>query len=308
MFRFPKGFPALRDGFTECGRKVVEIDWQPSDDILQSATAVVMDIYDAARHPWQAWCLHKRAKKHRIPIIAVDRDSPWHKGLRKRRLRLLSWLKCIDAYASHSMQTVWQFAPIKHYLANAAWPTHYNLNSHTLDEMRHPDFFRYDVSFIGNINGHRYREHLKRQQFLEALKPRLEAKGLRVFIARSEGISTAEQIEITQRSMINLNVGAACDHGGEKSWGLAERCYGVPAVGGFLLSDERKHAGDDFDLEHEWASFSDFDDCLEKIDYYLARFDNMRTIAEAAHKKVMSTHTYRHRAQSLLTLISQIKK
>lgn len=202
------------------------------------------------------------------------------------------------------MQTIWPFAPTQHYLANAAWTTHYHLNGHTLEAMRTRNFFLYDVSFIGNTNGQRYREHLKRQQFLDALKPRLEAKGLRVLIRHSEDVSTAEQVEIIQRSIINLNVGAACDHGGKVSWGLAERCYGVPAVGGFLLSDERVHARDDFDLEHEWASFRDLDDCLKKIDYYLAHFEENRTIAEAAHHKVAAMHTYKHRAKQLLEIIA----
>ena len=86
------------------------------------------------------------------------------------------------------------------------------------------------------------------------------------------------------------------------SWGLPERCYGVPARGGFVLADERQHAADDFDVSREWASYRDFEDCVARIRYFAAHFPETRAIAEAAHARVMREHTYEHRAQRLLRI------
>ena len=117
-------------------------------------------------------------------------------------------------------------------------------------------------------------------------------------------MSEAEQVEVIQRSVINLSYRSSCDHrsraGVEMSWGLPERCYGVPARGGFVLADERRHAADDFDLATEWASYKDFDDCTARIRHFTAHFAETRAIAEAAHARVMREHTYEHRARRLL--------
>jgi len=84
------------------------------------------------------------------------------------------------------------------------------------------------------------------------------------------------------------------------SWGLPERCYGVPARGGFMLSDERRHAADDFDLKTEWASYRDFEDCIARIQHFVGHFAETRAVAEAAHARVMRDHTYEKRAENLL--------
>jgi spore maturation protein CgeB len=89
------------------------------------------------------------------------------------------------------------------------------------------------------------------------------------------------------------------------SWGLPERCYGVPARGGFILSDERRHAADDFDLSREWASYRDFADCVERIRHFTSHFLQTRAIAEAAHARVMRDHTYEQRAQQLLRIAAE---
>jgi spore maturation protein CgeB len=67
------------------------------------------------------------------------------------------------------------------------------------------------------------------------------------------------------------------------------------------LSDWRFHASDDFVQGVEWASFTDIDDCVSAIRHYLAHFDQARSIAEAAHRRVVAQHTYAHRARRLMT-------
>jgi len=299
ILNYRKGFPPLKEAFENIGYSVVENEWAPAEQLLSHTETCVVNLYEAIRDPWSALGLKQRLKQAGVPLIGLDRDAPWHMGIRWRRLAWFRLLRPLDIYASHSMQATWEFAPVKIYNPNAVWVRNFNLHGHSLEEMRNPAFFEYDVSFLGNMDGERYKEHAERAHFFNALRGRLDALGIRHNIRHSSGIGDEEQIRVIQRSRINLSYRSSCDHGGTLSWGLPERCYGVPARGGFLLTDERHHAADDFDLAAEWAGFTDLDDCVGKIQYWLAHFEASRRIAEAAHARVMREHTYEQRARNL---------
>lgn len=301
ILNYRKGFLALKEAFEHIGYRVVENTWAPATDLLVKSEACVVNLYEAIRNPWATLGLKRRLRQAGVPLIGLDRDAPWHMGIRRRRLALFRLLRPLDIYASHTMQPTWKFAPVKLYSPNAVWVRNFNLHGHSLEEMRDPDFYEYDVSFLGNLDGQRFKEHAKREHFFEVLADRLAKLGIRYRFAQATGIALPEQIHLIQRSRINLNYGAAADHGAVPSWGLPERCYGVPACGGFLLSDERKHASDDFDVASEWAAFTDLDDCVEKIQYWLAHFEDSRRIAEAAYARVQKHHTYELRARNLLS-------
>ncbi len=298
----------FHDAFQSLGYEVANVGEQPTHEQLAKAAFCFTYVYNGVRAPWPALKLKRRIKRAGVPLIGIDRDGPWHMGRLVRQLRLFAWLKVLDIYAPHTLQPTYRFAPRVIYNANAVWVKNFNLHGRTLEEMRDPAFFRWDVSFVGNMQGERFKEHAERQRFFTALKPRLEAMGLRVMFCSSGGMSEQEQIDVIQRSIINLNYRSSCDHrsrsGVEMSWGLPERCYGVPARGGFMLSDERRHAADDFDPS-EWASYRDFEDCIARIQYFLAHFAETRVIAEAAHARVMRDHTYEKRAERLLEVAAQ---
>lgn len=297
---------AYRDAFETLGYETAVNVLQPTPDQLARTALCFIGLYDGVRMPWTTLRMKRLLSRARVPLLGIDRDAPWHLGVRVLRLKLFEWLGLLDLYATHTLQPTYDFAPVKLYSANAVWTRHFNLHGRTLEEMRDPAFFRWDVSFVGNLDGARYKEHAERQRFLAALAPRLEALGLRVLFRHSSGMSEAEQIEVIQRSVINLSYRSSCDHrsrsGAQMSWGLPERCYGVPARGGFVLADERRHAADDFDVSREWASYRDFEDCVARIRYFAAHFPETRAIAEAAHARVMREHTYEHRAQRLLRI------
>lgn len=293
----------FRDAFENLGYEVATVGERPEPAQLARAALCFVSVYDGVRRPWPALKLKARLRQAGVPLIGLDRDAPWHMGRLVRQLRLFAWLRVLDIYATHTLQPTYRFASRVVYSANAVWTRHFNLHGRRLPEMRDPAFFRWDVSFVGNMHGARYKEHAERQRFFEALGPRLEALGLRVLFCNSGGMSEQEQIDVIQRSIINLNYRSSCDHrsraGVEMSWGLPERCYGVPARGGFMLSDERRHSADDF-APHEWASYRDFEDCVARIRYFVSHFDETRAIAEAAHTRVMRDHTYEKRAERLL--------
>jgi spore maturation protein CgeB len=113
-------------------------------------------------------------------------------------------------------------------------------------------------------------------------------------------LSVNEQVALIQASKINLNYGASCEFGASTPSGLPERCFGIPAAGGFLLCDRRSHATDHFVPGKNWAEFDGLDDCVVQIDYWLRNFLLSRDIAEASYRHVTTHHTYRQRAETLL--------
>lgn len=300
IFNFAKGFVPLQKELSDHGVELLNNLWElPATEKVDAA---IVDFHEAARYPLRSARLKRQLNAIGAPLIGIDRDAPWHKGLRPWRLSLFKLLGGLDIYAAHSLQSAGRFAPIAVYFPNAAWLEAYNLNGVELAAMRQMDWYHHDVSFIGNLDGQHYPEHARRVAFFDALGSKLSARGISYYWADSAHLSTAGQVELIQKSRINLNYGAACDDGPERSWGLPERCYGIPACGGFLLSDNRKHAGDDFE-GGEWADFTDVEDCVEKIRYHLAHFDQTRDLAESAHRRVHRDHTYAQRAVRMLSLV-----
>src|SRR5258706_6423946 len=190
--------------------------------------------------------LKQRLARAKVPFIALNRDAPFNRGIHPTRLAVMAWLKPFDGYASHSMQAAEKFSARTLYCPNAAREALYHADQAQLAAMREPARYQWDVSFIGNLDATRYREHARRVEFLHVLKGSLEAQKLAILFRDAAGLSDGEQLEVITRSRISLSTIAACDAGGEPSWGLPERCYGVPACGGFLLSHPRRPPPEDF--------------------------------------------------------------
>ena len=299
ILNFGAGFRGLREGFEALGYEVLENQWAPDEPALRGAALCVADFVDCARRVRRTLGLRKRLYHARVPFIALNRDAPFNRGIHPSRPALMAWLRPFDGYASHSMQAAAKFASRTLYCPNAAREALYHADEAQLAAMREPARYRWDVSFIGNMDAARYREHARRVEFLHVLKGSLEAQNLAILFRDGTGLSDAEQLEIITRSRINLSTIAACDAGEEPSWGLPERCYGVPACGGFLLSDRRRHTAEDF-AEDESAGYGNLEECVAKVRHYLEHFDEARTIAERAHARVARDHGYRNRAARLL--------
>ena len=299
FLNFRGGFRGLREAFESLGYEVLENQWTPDEAALRGAALCVADFVDCARRVRRTLGLKQRLARAKVPFIALNRDAPFNRGIHPTRLAVMAWIKPFDGYASHSMQAADKFSAKTLYCPNAAREALYHADRSQLAAMREPAHYRWDVSFIGNLDAARYREHARRVEFLHVLKGSLEAQKLTILFRDAAGLSDGEQLEIITRSRINLSTIAACDAGGEPSWGLPERCYGVPACGGFLLSDRRRHTAEDF-AEDERAEYGSLEECVAKVREYLGRFDEARAIAERAHARVARDHGYRNRAARLL--------
>jgi spore maturation protein CgeB len=299
ILNFRGRFAGLREAFEALGHEVVEDLWAPEAPVPQGVALCVADFVDCARKLRRTLRLKRRLARARVPLVALNRDAPFNRGVHPARLAAMAWLRPFDGYASHSMQSAAKFSARTLYCPNAAREALYHADEKRLAAMRDPAHYRWDVSFVGNMDAARYREHARRVEFLHVLKGKLEAQNLAVLFRDSAGLSDAEQLEIFTRSRINLSTIAACDAGAEPSWGLPERCYGVPACGGFLLSDRRRHAPEDF-AHDERAEYGSLEECVAKVRHFLGRFGEARAIAERAHARVERDHRYRQRAARLL--------
>ena len=299
LLNFRAGFPGLREGFEALGHEVLENLWAPGADELRGAALCVADFVDCARRLRRTLGLRKRLVAAGVPFVALNRDAPWNRGVHRSRLSVIAWLAPFDLYAAHSMQGAERYARRSLYCSNAAREAVYRVSDAELRAMREPGFYRWDVSFLGNLEAKRYPEHARRVEFLAALESRLGAPGVRTLFRHGADLSDDEQVDIIRKSRINLSTVAACDAGKEPSWGLPERCYGVPACGGLLLSDRRRHAATDFAAD-EWADYESLEDCVARIRHFLLHFDAARGIAERAQARVARDHGYRNRATLLL--------
>ncbi len=300
--------PALREAFASLGYPTCFASSAAEEEaaIAGGLLLCISSMYREVKQPLTSLRMRQRINAAGAPLICWNRDGPSHMGAKAWRLWLLRHIDFMDAYATHTLQDAGHFASEVIYLPNAAWDTHYHLDSRTLESLRDISTYRHSVSFFGALDATRYPEMARRTEFFAALASRLDDIGIDHHFT-GESLSFAQQRELIQRSRINLNFHAGCDtryrggyRGQPSSWGLPERCFGIPACGGFLLSDYRPHAYDAFINGEEWADFSDLDDCIAKIRFHLDHFDETRQIAEAAWRRVQAQHRYVHRAEHLL--------
>lgn len=296
----------VTDALAELDVRRVHNDWCPDDATLDDTVGCLVSFYDCLSRPLDIWRLRRRLAPRRIPLIAWNRDAPGYLNKQAWRLNLLARCNLLDIYLSHALPDGRRFAETMLLFPNGVRVDTYNLRGVSLESLRDIRNYRYDVSFFGAFHTRRSKDYLARERFFAVLESNLAERNIRYrFIdSQDEVLSYPDQVAFFQQSRINLNFGAGCDRGDETAWGLPERCFGIPACGGFQISDRRRHAAASFDPLTEWVEFDGVTDALDKIDYFLAHFDESRAIAEAAHARVMACHTYRRRAEELLAIVA----
>lgn len=301
-----KTFIPLAAHFRNLGYEVCRLDDTAAAPDPRQTFAHFACFYATLKSPLRSLRRFRTLAAHGVPVLTWNRDAPHYLNQPRWRLALLEALRPFDFYASHSTIDGRQFGKENFYLGNAADTDNYILNAAevTWRRLREPNQYQYDLSFFGAMDGTRAKELRPRQEFFAALSERLANKGLRILIREATGMSLPDQVALIQTSRININFGASCDYNTALASGLPERCYGIPACGGFLLCDKRTHARNDFTPGENWAEFDGLDDCVQKIDYWLSNFQAARDLAERCHAHVIENHTYAKRVQTLLDRIS----
>jgi len=262
-------------------------------------------LFTELKKPFSLILLLHKLHKEQVPYIFWNRDSPWHCGIKKHRRFLLKILKPVDIYLAHSLQDYSWFTkrePI--YFANGA-QNEYIIND-IPEELSNAAHYQYDVSFIGAIGNPDRINCRKRKKFLETVQKKIASYGMQVkFIiidTYQNSMPIDKQISIIQKSKINLNIGAMCDLQDNPSLGLPERAFGIPAAGGFLLTDWRKNITNTFS-ENGCDYFHNPEECANKIIYFLRNFDLTRAHAEKLHNEVVNKYTYNISAANLLDIL-----
>ena len=281
------------------------------DDVLEQnldgVSAFIGNIFDDIKKPLMLLKLKNRLRRLGIPYVFWNRDAPWNCAMRWRRKILLRLIQPVDIYLAHSLQGHQLFNRRAIYFPNAAQGSY----SEGLDlkKLRDEGQYDYDVSFIGAFGSAKRVSNRKRAAFLNELEKQLIAVNPKIRLfwhdTHADAIPADQQIAIIQKSKINLNLGAICDLPGEISWGLPERVFGIPACGGFLLTEARKHLPDTFDQD-EIDSFSSVETCVRTLLPYLANFTLLREKAERLHRLVLEKHTYETRALTIMKIIGNL--
>ena len=105
-----------------------------------------------------------------------------------------------------------------------------------------------------------------------------------------------EMPKVFASSRINLNVTLR-----SIKTGIPLRALDIMGCGGFLLSNYQEELAEYFKEGKEVVMFYRLDDCLEKIDYYLAHEDERKAVAEAGMKAVRDRFCIKDKLKMLLS-------
>ena len=266
------------------------------------------NLFDEIKHWRKLADLKHQLRAHGVPYIFWNRDAPWNTGMRLKNRLAMQWLKPVDIYLAHSMQTHQWFGGEAHDFPNATQAAYYVETD--LQALRDESTYQYDVSFFGSVGNIKDNNARVRQQFLKTLEYLLNAAHpsirFKVIDTAQRPLSLSNQLALIRSSKINLNYGAMCDLPGNRSWGLPERVFGIPAAGGYLLTDDRQSIPETFPAGL-CDTFATPEECAHKIALALANFHMTRTRAEQLHRYVLSNHTYSHRAQTFINLLQSYR-
>ncbi len=83
------------------------------------------------------------------------------------------------------------------------------------------------------------------------------------------------------------------------------RLYESTGVGSMLLTDAKSNLGDLFEIGKEVVAYDGAADLAAKIEYFLDHEDERRAIADAGQRRTLAEHTYAHRMEDLVEILSR---
>lgn len=291
------------------GVDVRHVSWEQPLPDLMGCLAFYGNLFDEIKHWVRLAKLKAKLHQHKVPYLFWNRDAPWNTGIKGRNVLALKLMKPVDIYLAHSLQDKDLFGGEAHYFPNAAQSAYYQ--STDMQALRNESLYIHDVSYFGSFSNPKDRNAKLRAAFLRALEAKLtqcrpNIRFCAIDTAR-QPIGLEEQLHLIRKSKVNLNVGAMCDQVSNPSWGMPERVFGIPAAGGLVLSDTRKHMPDTF-TDSSIPTFDSPEACAALIDNLLSDWERLRSQAEKQHLAVMMRHTYHHRAQHLLELLERYRE
>ncbi|MBN1755115.1 glycosyltransferase [bacterium] len=84
------------------------------------------------------------------------------------------------------------------------------------------------------------------------------------------------------------------------------RLFESTGMGAMLLTDEKGNMADLFIPGKECVTYSNPDDCVEKVQYYLAHDEQREAIAQAGKKRTLEEHNYFNRMKELIKILDRL--
>ncbi len=103
---------------------------------------------------------------------------------------------------------------------------------------------------------------------------------------------------IFYNSKINLNITLK-----SIKTGIPLRAFEIMGNGGFLLTNYQSEMLEYFEPDKDFVYYTDYEDLLEKVDYYLQHDAERRSIALNGYEKVQREHTFEKRVESMLEVV-----
>ena len=207
------------------------------------------------------------------PNINITSDTHLGYDYRLSRARDFDWVFCNQVRAVYEFQRDGipedRLAWLPHAFEPDAYPK--------LDVLN-----RYDVAFIGNMNG------WNRVGFLDTMFKAFPNFffGKRLF---------EEAAEVYAASKVCLNISILDD--------INMRVFEVLGAGGFLLTNKLDNLDLLFKDGVHLVTYDNPQDAVEKARYYIEHEDERKAIAEAGHKEAMAKHTYMHRLKKVCDIV-----
>ncbi|MBQ7920623.1 MAG: glycosyltransferase [Lachnospiraceae bacterium] len=108
----------------------------------------------------------------------------------------------------------------------------------------------------------------------------------------------SEMPQIFKGSKINLNMTLRSIQSG-----IPLRAMDIMGCGGFLLTNYQADFEEYFEAGVDYVYYTDNEDLLYKVDYYLEHEEERKQIALNGYHKVQANHTYKHRVQTILQMV-----
>jgi len=154
--------------------------------------------------------------------------------------------------------------------------------------------YKYDVSFVGQPHGNR-----------AAVIKKIRKAGIEVstfgYGWPRGRVSVYEMVKIFNQSKINLNFSNASE-------GLRiqihARDFEIPGCMGFMITGGNEYLKEYFSFGKEVVVYSDTNDLINKIEYYLTHDEEREKIRRDGYLRVLKEHTYTRRFAEIFKIIT----
>lgn len=200
-------------------------------------------------------------------------------------------------HAYHAMTTTYGYIVPKYHAdgIDNVLLTQWAASLERLNEPLAANDCKYPVSFVGTATKKR-REQVAR----------LHARGVGVtcfgYGWATGTVPSGVIPTIMRESIISINF---ADSKGENQ--IKARTFEVPGAGGFLLTGAARDLETFYEPGVEIAVYRDFEDLVDKIDFYLSHTEERDRVARAGYQRTLRDHTYERRMAEVIDFALRAK-